>query len=82
MLRPSLNNVPVNPFERMMQTPQDAAVFALVVMLAGGVREEVQRGFIVRRFDGRLADLASSAAMSAASLGRRIVRRMTRASWD
>jgi len=51
VLRPSLNNVPVNPFERMMQTPQDAAVFALVVMLAGGVREEVQRGFIVRRFD-------------------------------
>jgi membrane protease YdiL (CAAX protease family) len=51
VLRPSLNNVPVNPFERMMQTPQDAAVFALVAMLAGGVREEVQRGFIVRRFD-------------------------------
>jgi membrane protease YdiL (CAAX protease family) len=51
VLRPSLNNVPVNPFERMMQTPKDAAVFALVVMLAGGVREEVQRGFIVRRFD-------------------------------
>jgi membrane protease YdiL (CAAX protease family) len=50
-LRPSLNNVPVNPFERMMQTPQDAAVFALVVLFAGGVREEVQRGFIVRRFD-------------------------------
>jgi membrane protease YdiL (CAAX protease family) len=51
VVRPSLNNVPVNPFERMMQTPTDAAVFALVVMLAGGVREEVQRGFIVRRFD-------------------------------
>lgn len=51
VVRPSLNNVPVNPFERMMQTPKDAAVFALVVMLAGGVREEVQRGFIVRRFD-------------------------------
>jgi membrane protease YdiL (CAAX protease family) len=51
LLRPSLNNVTVNPFERMMQTPRDAAVFALVVMLAGGVREEVQRGFIVRRFD-------------------------------
>jgi len=51
VLRPSLNNVPVNPFERMMQTPRDAAIFALVAMLAGGVREEVQRGFIIRRFD-------------------------------
>jgi membrane protease YdiL (CAAX protease family) len=45
-----LNNVPVNPFEHMMQTPRDAAIFAFVVMFAGGVREEVQRGFIIRRF--------------------------------
>jgi membrane protease YdiL (CAAX protease family) len=50
-IRPSLQNVAVNPFERMLQTPRDAAIFAVVVMLAGGVREEVQRAFIVRRFD-------------------------------
>ena len=50
-LKPGLHNVAVNPFERMLQTPRDAAIFAIVVMLAGGVREEVQRGFIVRRFD-------------------------------
>ena len=50
-LEPSLHNVPVNPFERMLQTPRDAAVFAVVAMLAGGVREEVQRAFIIRRFD-------------------------------
>lgn len=50
-VRPGLHNVAVNPFERMLQTPRDAAIFAIVVMLAGGVREEVQRGFIVRRFD-------------------------------
>ena len=43
--------MPVNPFERMMQTPRDVAVFAFVVMFAGGVREEVQRGFIIRRFE-------------------------------
>lgn len=47
---PALNNVPVNPFEHMMQSPRDAALFAFVAMFAGGVREEVQRGFIVRRF--------------------------------
>jgi len=50
-VRPELHNVPVNPFERMLQTPRDAALFAPVVMLAGGVREEVQRGFIIHRFD-------------------------------
>jgi membrane protease YdiL (CAAX protease family) len=49
-IRPSLHNVEVNPFERMLQTPRDAAIFAVVAMLAGGVREEVQRAFIVRRF--------------------------------
>jgi membrane protease YdiL (CAAX protease family) len=50
-IAPALHNVPVNPFEQMLQTPFDAAIFALVVMLAGGVREEVQRAFIIRRFD-------------------------------
>ena len=50
-LAPELHNVAVNPFERLLQTPRDAAVFAFVVTFAGGVREEVQRGFIIRRFD-------------------------------
>ena len=35
----------------MLKTPRDAAVFAFVAMFAGGLREEVQRAFIVRRFD-------------------------------
>lgn len=50
-VRPELHNVPVNPFERMIQAPQDAAIFAFVAMFAGGVREEIQRAFIIRRFD-------------------------------
>ena len=50
-INPDLHNVAVNPFERMLKTPRDAAVFALVVMFAGGVREEIQRAFIIRRFD-------------------------------
>ena len=50
-IKPELHNVTVNPFERMLQTPRDAALFALVAMAAGGVREEVQRAFIIRRFD-------------------------------
>jgi membrane protease YdiL (CAAX protease family) len=50
-LAPHLHNVPVNPFEQMLQRPRDAAMFAVVVMLAGGVREEVQRAFIIRRSD-------------------------------
>jgi membrane protease YdiL (CAAX protease family) len=47
---PQLHNVPRNPLEDMLRNDTDAAIFAVVVMFAGGVREEVQRGFIVHRF--------------------------------
>jgi len=46
---PGLHNVATNPFEDMLRTRSDAIVFGIVVMIAGGVREEVQRGFIVHR---------------------------------
>jgi membrane protease YdiL (CAAX protease family) len=47
---PQLHNVPRNPLENMLRNGTDAAIFAVVVMFAGGVREEVQRGFIIHRF--------------------------------
>jgi membrane protease YdiL (CAAX protease family) len=48
---PSLHNVPENPLEDMLKNRQDAIIFAFVVMIAGGVREELQRGFILHRFE-------------------------------
>ena len=51
---PALHNVPRNPLEDLMRTRADAVVFGFVVMIAGGIREEVQRGFILHRFDGFL----------------------------
>jgi membrane protease YdiL (CAAX protease family) len=47
---PQLHNVARNPLEDMLRNRNDALIFAAVVMIAGGVREEVQRGFIVHRF--------------------------------
>lgn len=47
---PQLHNVAKNPMEDMLQNRQDALIFAIVVTIAGGVREEVQRGFILHRF--------------------------------
>jgi membrane protease YdiL (CAAX protease family) len=38
----------------MLVTPGRAFVFAFVVVLAGGLREELQRAFILRRFDQHL----------------------------
>lgn len=51
---PSLRNVPRNPLEDLIRSRFDAVIFAIVVMIAGGVREEFQRGFIVHRFEGFL----------------------------
>jgi membrane protease YdiL (CAAX protease family) len=51
---PELHNVPVNPLEDMLRNRRDALIFSVVVMVAGGVREEVQRGFILHRFGGYL----------------------------
>ena len=47
---PQLHNVPRNPLEDMLRTRSDALIFGIVVMVSGGVREEVQRGFILHRF--------------------------------
>jgi membrane protease YdiL (CAAX protease family) len=48
---PSLRNVPHNPLADLVKTRGNAALFAFVVTMAGGVREEIQRGFVLRRFE-------------------------------
>jgi membrane protease YdiL (CAAX protease family) len=48
---PSLHNVENNPLQGLLGTPSDAWWFALVVVVAGGVREEIQRAFLLHRFD-------------------------------
>jgi membrane protease YdiL (CAAX protease family) len=58
MTAPWLHNVPVNPLEQLAATPGGAAVFALVAIVAGGVREELQRAFLFRRFERHLGGAA------------------------
>jgi uncharacterized protein len=53
-IAPSLHNVPHNPLESLIRTPATAALFALVAVVSGGVREEVQRAFILHRFEQHL----------------------------
>ncbi len=48
---PSLHNVADNPLQELLRSPRDAWLFALVVVVAGGVREEIQRAFLLHRFD-------------------------------
>ena len=51
---PGLKNVAENPLASLLRDPRDIAVFAFVVVIAGGVREEVQRAFVLHRFDQHL----------------------------
>src|SRR5262249_40193337 len=51
---PTLHNVATNPLERYMDSPFKAGIFLIVVILAGGVREEIQRAFVLHRFEQSL----------------------------
>lgn len=51
---PALHNVQTNPFEALIHTPGDAAVLGVAAVLGGAVKEELQRAFILRRFDQHL----------------------------
>ncbi len=54
MVAPGLHDVEQNPLEALIATPRDAALFAVVVVIAGGIREELQRAFLLRRFERQL----------------------------
>jgi membrane protease YdiL (CAAX protease family) len=51
---PTLHNIADNPFEALISSLSTAVAFGLVAMLAGGLREEVQRAFILHRFEQHL----------------------------
>ena len=40
-----------NVLEELMRSPSDLALFLAVALIAGGVREEMQRAFVIRRFE-------------------------------
>ncbi|MCC7123790.1 MAG: CPBP family intramembrane metalloprotease [Acidobacteria bacterium] len=49
-LWPGLQTVPDNPLEGLAGSTTGAVVMLVVSLIAGGVREEVQRGFLLHRF--------------------------------
>jgi membrane protease YdiL (CAAX protease family) len=51
---PWLRNVPENPLEALINSPLNAFIVAFVAIVAGGLREELQRAFILRRFEQHL----------------------------
>jgi hypothetical protein len=54
-LLPGLHNVPTNPIEQLAAGgANDAAMLGVVAILAGGIREELQRAFLLQRFERHL----------------------------
>jgi membrane protease YdiL (CAAX protease family) len=52
---PGLHNVPENPLEALAtRGAAGAALFGVVAIVAGGVREELQRAFLLQRFERHL----------------------------
>jgi membrane protease YdiL (CAAX protease family) len=54
VVAPSLHNVPTSPFAGLMDSPWTLAGFVVVLIVAGGLREELQRAFLLRRFEQHL----------------------------
>ena len=54
LVAPSLHNVPTSPFAGLMDSPWTLAGFVVVLIIAGGLREELQRAFLLRRFEQHL----------------------------
>jgi CAAX protease family protein len=72
-LAPSLHTVDQNPLQDLVRSPRDAWLFAFVVLVAGGVREELQRAFLLHRFEHLLGGgftglVVTSTAFGAAHL--------------
>jgi membrane protease YdiL (CAAX protease family) len=54
---PGLHNVKENPFASYVHSPIETGIFVVVVVLAGGIREELQRAFILHRFAQHLGGI-------------------------
>ena len=66
---PWLHTVEQNPLQALLRSPRDAWLLALVVVVAGGVREEIQRAFLLHRFEGWLGGGVIGVIMTSAAFG-------------
>ncbi len=66
---PWLHTVPNNPLQALLHTPRNALLFSAVVIVAGGVREEIQRAFILHRFEQWLGGGAVGVIVASTAFG-------------
>ncbi len=68
-LLPGMHNVDVNPLTAFMADPVMAAAFAVLVVAAGGVREEMQRAFQMHRLSGHVCPPLVALAVTSIAFG-------------
>jgi membrane protease YdiL (CAAX protease family) len=68
-LAPSLHTVEHNPMQDLMKTPAKALMFAGLVVVAGGIREELQRAFLLRRFERSLGGASVGIVVTSLAFG-------------
>lgn len=67
---PSLHNVPTNPFETLAAGGYgEAAMMGVISIVAGGLREELQRAFLLRRFEQHLGGAAVGIVVLSTAFG-------------
>ena len=69
LVAPWLHNVGRSPFDPMLQTATQQVVLAFVVTFAGGAREEIQRAFVLHRFERSLGGAALGLVLWSAAFG-------------
>lgn len=67
---PWMHNVPENPLESLATGgPGAAALFGVVAIVAGGIREELQRAFLLQRFERHLGGTTVGVVVLSAAFG-------------
>lgn len=66
---PGLHNVPRNPLESLLGTQVGLLAFLFIVIVAGGVREELQRAFLLHRFRHDLGGARAGLIVSSVAFG-------------
>jgi membrane protease YdiL (CAAX protease family) len=66
---PSLRNVPESPFEDLLTSRWVLAGFVVMLVIAGGVREELQRAFLLHRFEHHLGGATVGLVLTSLTFG-------------
>jgi membrane protease YdiL (CAAX protease family) len=69
LVAPTLHNVEVSPFTPLLRSPWLLAGFVVLVLAAGGIREELQRAFLLHRFEQRLGGSTLGVVVTSTAFG-------------